>query len=570
MNMLRELSIRQFAIVEEAHIHLKNGFHVITGETGAGKSILLDALGLVLGGRASSEYVRHGATKAEVEALFELESSHPVWEKLAQEGIVSEEEGLIIRREVNANGKSTARVNGRMVTRAFLREIGSLLVQIHGQHEHQTLLHVDEHIELLDQFGTDELRQVRAEYEEWFDRAQKIERQIKKLESDQREMAQMIDLYQFQFQELKEAQLTPGEDEELNQEQKRLAYGERLLEKTENAYQALVKESGGTDLIRWVAAQLEEIADADPDVEKAFQIVESAAYQLEEAVHLLSNYREKIDIDPHRLEEVQSRLYTIQMLKRKYGDTIEEILAYQEKVASELEALTNYEENYDELIRERDLCREHLSQLAERLTALRQAAAHDLEEKIHMELKELQMEKAVFHIAFQTSERAVFHRKGKDQVEFHIAPNPGEPLRPLAKIASGGEISRIMLALQSIFAGQGVVHTLIFDEIDTGVSGRAAQAIAEKIAKLAVHVQVLCVTHLPQVACMADQHFYIYKEVEHGSTRTVVQKLQEDGRKRELARMLSGAEVTETTMKHAGEMLILADQVKQRAKMEMV
>lgn len=564
--MLRELSIRQFAIVEEVNIEFENGFHVLTGETGAGKSILLDALGLVLGGRSSSEYVRHGAQKAEVEAYFELESDHPVWAKLVSEGIETEEDGLIIRREVSENGKSTARINGKMVTRGLLREVGSLLVQIHGQHEHQTLLHVDEHIELLDHYGTDGLRELRKQYEEWFHQAQTIEKRLKSLELNQQELAHKIDLYQFQLQELREARLVPGEEEELRQEQKKLSFGEKLQAKTEVAYQALTGESGGLDRIRWTAAQLSEISDVDEEVQEAFQMVEAAAFQLEEAVHFLSQYREKVEYNPERLHEVQDRLHTIQNLKRKYGEDVEEMIAYQEKVEQELENLTHHEDHCEELRQERDLCRGHLVELADKMTQLRKEAAVELEKKVEQELGELQMGNAVFHISFQTPTKTLYHRKGKDHVEFHIAPNPGEPLRPLAKIASGGEISRIMLALQSIFSGRGPVHTYVFDEIDTGVSGRAAQAIAEKIAKLAAHVQVLCVTHLPQVACMADRHFYISKQIMDSSTRTTVVPLRFDGRQRELARMLGGVEVTETTLEHAEEMLLLADQVKRKVQ----
>ncbi|WP_093229661.1 DNA repair protein RecN [Thermoflavimicrobium dichotomicum] len=561
--MLRELTIRQFAIIEEISLTFSNGFHVLTGETGAGKSILIDALGLVLGGRASSDLVRHGAEKAEIEALFEISSSHPVWSLLNEWGLEMEET-LLLRREIAASGKSTCRINGRIVTLSMLRQIGKKLIDIHGQHEHQSLLDADEHVEWLDHFAGEEVLEVRHQYQTLFHEYQQVQKELARLNLDQQEVARRIDLLQFQKEEIRAAQLVEGEDVELEKERNRLAFAEKLLSNASQAYYYMYGENQGLDLIRKALSHMEEVLHLDERLAPVYEMMQSAYYQLEEGVHEIAKYRDELEFDPDRLNEVEERIYTIKQLKRKYGETISDILRYCQKVERELEELSQRDWIEEELSERKQQLEERLLQLADQLTFLRKKAASKLEKRVEQELADLNMGATVFHVAFyQPADRVpLFTLTGKDQIEFQIAPNPGEPLRPLARIASGGELSRIMLALKCIFTDMDQIHTLVFDEIDTGVSGRAAQAIAEKIAMVAKHHQVLCVTHLPQVACMADHHFYISKESDGYKTRTKVESLNKQGRTRELARMLGGAELTPTTHTHAEEMLCLAEEVK--------
>ncbi|MBH8606660.1 DNA repair protein RecN [Thermoactinomyces sp. CICC 10521] len=562
--MLKELVIRHLAIIEEVHIQFSRGFHVLTGETGAGKSILIDALGLIAGGRASVDFVRHGKEKAEIEAVFELAESHPVRPLLEEWGFASDElDVLIIRREITSGGKSTCRVNGRVVTLALLKQIGSKLLDISGQHEHQSLLSAEEHLSLLDQFGGAEIIHLRSQYQSLYREFKEIDQELNRLKIDQQELAHRIDLLEFQREEIEGAGLVPGEDEELEQERNRLAHMEKLMQHTAKAYQALFGERGALELLQESLSHAEEMAEVDHSLKPAWDNMQSAYYQLEEAAREISRYGDGLEFDPERLYEVEERLHLIKQLKRKYGESIDEILAYGEKIKQELSSLNHREETEAELTARRNELQEELLALAKELTAKRKKAATLLETRVEKELADLNMGSTVFHVAFYRERAVQLLPHGQDLIEFQIAPNPGEPLKPLAKIASGGELSRIMLALKTIFASSDQSHTLIFDEIDTGVSGRAAQAIAEKMAALGRKHQVLSVTHLPQVACMADHHFCIAKEALDNETRTKVERLDLNRRIRELARMLGGAQVTHTTTEHAQEMIRLAEEVKQ-------
>lgn len=564
--MLRELVIRHFAIIEAVHLQFDHGFHVLTGETGAGKSILIDALGLIIGGRASTDFVRHGEGKAEIEAVFELEQSHPARPSLLEWGFDGEDlDQVIVRREISAAGKSTCRINGRMVTLSLLKKIGHFLIDISGQHEHQSLLSTDKHLEWLDHFGGKDLLRLRKEYEQIYEAYEELYRQLEQLRKSQRDLARRLDLLKFQVGEIESAALTPGEDEELEQERNRLSHAEKLMLHSARAYENLNGEQGGLTLIQEAISHLEQIAEMDKSLQSILDLAQTAYYQLEEASHEIACYKDDFEFDPERLYEVEERLHLIRQLKRKYGDDIEEILAYGKQVEKELRVLENREETEAKLVHKMEGLRGQLEKLAQELTQKRKKAAIQLKARVETELNDLNMGSTVFHVAFlhEPEQKQRFYSHGQDKMEFQIAPNPGEPLKPLARIASGGELSRLMLALKCIFAEVDQVHTLIFDEIDTGVSGRTAQAIAEKIAFLSRKYQVLCVTHLPQVACMADCHLYISKEVLQAKTRTRVEKLDREGRTLELARMLGGVEVTSTTRNHAQEMLRLAEEAKQ-------
>ncbi|MEW9033882.1 MAG: DNA repair protein RecN, partial [Planifilum fimeticola] len=405
-------------------------------------------------------------------------------------------------------------------------------------------------------------KDLRREYEALYNEYRALEKELERLTSDERETARRIDLLNYQLQEIAAANLTAGEDQELEQERNRLVNAEKLVKAAGDAFEELYAEGRGNDSLQNALNHLEEIVRYDESVGPVLELVQSAVYQVEEAIRLLGRYRDELEFEPERLNQVEERLDLIHQLKRKYGDTIESILAYGETVAEELEELRNRDENREEVKRKLEVVREELEGVASRLTSARKRAAERLERRMEEELSDLNMANTAFRVALQPSERG-FTPTGCDRVEFQIAPNPGEPLRPLAKIASGGELSRLMLALKTIFIDVDPIDTVVFDEIDTGVSGRAAQSIAEKMAGLARKNQVLCITHLPQVACMADHHYLIAKEVSAQKTRTRVERLNAEGRATELARMLGGVEVTTTTRRHAEEMLRLAERMKQ-------
>lgn len=563
--MLQELSINNFAIIDELYLSFDNGLTVLTGETGAGKSIIIDALHLLTGGRGSAEYVRYGEKKAELEGLFIVHDHHMIHEKLAEFGIDIEDGMIIIRRDISSSGKSVCRVNGKLVTIAMLREIGSKLVDIHGQHEHQELMNASLHLHLLDQFGGKEIQTALARYKEVFQAYDQILKQINKLTENEKEMAHRLDLIQFQLKEIQSADLKIGEEEQLLEERSRLNNFEKLYEAMHTSYNALQGEQKGIDWIGLVMSQLEIAAEIDPSYEPLMESVSNSYYMLEDAAHSLRNEVDKLAYDPNRLNEIESRLNDISTLKRKYGATISDILEYSAKIEEEIETITNRESHLEKLTTKLESIRADLYLEAKQLSELRQKVAHMLTIEIHKQLKQLYMDKTVFDVRFHHAienmdekKGQVYQENGIDHVEFYISPNPGEPLKPLTKIASGGELSRIMLALKTIFSHHQGITSIIFDEIDTGVSGRVAQAIAEKIYKISHHSQVLCISHLPQVAAMADTHFYIAKEAKKDRTKTSVVTLNKEEKIKEIARMISGVEITDLTKKHAEELLELA------------
>jgi DNA repair protein RecN (Recombination protein N) len=559
--MLQELSIRNLAVIEQVTAKFHHGFHVLTGETGAGKSIVIDALALIAGGRGSADMIRHGCDRADIEAVFDLPAGHPVWETLRRLGIeAEEEETLLIRRELNLQGKSTARINGQSVTLSMLREVGEHLVNIHGQHEHQSLLRTERHLEWLDQYAGDAIAEIKNEYQVQFDKYQRLVRERRELEDTSRQQMQMLDLYRYQLEEIAEARLKPGEDEALQEERRKLTHAEKLAESAAEAYDLLNGPKGLAAISRAVS-KLEEIVKVDPGtVQPLLEQLQSAYYAAEDVVFQLRSYREGIEFNPQRLAEIEDRLDLLHGLKRKYGETIADIIAYKEKIQSETEKLDNREERLKELSEQERRLHGELMERADLLSAIRRDAAKRLSRAIESELRDLQMERAVFEVKL---EQGPLTATGSDNAEFLLSTNPGEPPKPLAKIASGGEMSRVMLALKAIFARIDRIPVLVFDEVDTGVSGRAAQAIAEKLSLLSASCQVFAITHLPQVACMADHSYEISKSItKDGRTSTSIRELQGEERVEELARMLGGVEVTEKTRHHAQEMLVLAERQK--------
>lgn len=567
--MLRELSIRNLAVIEEVNVSFHHGFHVLTGETGAGKSILIDALSLIVGGRGSADMVRYGCDKAEMEAMFDLPSQHPVWAVMERLGVQApREEMLVIRRELTAHGKSSSRVNGQLVTMTMLREIGECLVNIHGQHEHQSLLRTEQHLEWLDLFAGDLLIERKTAYKAVYQQLQQARSSVRELEETPRHNVQMLDLYRYQIEEITNANLKDGEDEHLLEERRKLQYAGKRMDSVSEAY-ALLYNGKGLDAISKAISKLTDIQSYDPAVlTPMLEQLQSAYYQAEDAVFQLRDYRDSIDSDPGQLSVIEDRLDLINGLKRKYGETIPDILQYLDRITEERDKIENRDEYLDKL--RKDELRLYLQahELAQELSELRSHASERLAAAIELELKQLQMGNTIFRVqldhptASETSEMAALNANGIDEAIFMLSTNPGEPLKPLNKIASGGEMSRIMLALKAIFAEIDQVPVLVFDEVDTGVSGRAAQAIAEKMSQLSSKCQIFSITHLPQVACMADHHYEIKKHIIEQRTSTNVTKLVEHSRIEELARMLGGVEVTEKTRHHAQEMLVLADRQK--------
>ena len=561
MGLLRELSIRNFAIIDDLTVSFFDGLTVLTGETGAGKSIIIDAVNILAGGRGSTEFIRHGEKKAELGGLFQInQDSHPIFLKLEEHGIEAEEGTIILRRDLNDSGKSICRVNGKLVPLSVLRDIGGSLIDIHGQHENQELMDEKFHIHLLDHFSQHELESVKKEYDEAYEAYRQLKREVAELSIDEQRMAQRIDLYQFQIQELEQAALRVDEEDALNEERIRLMNFHKIFERANIAYVAISGDANGLDKIGNAMNALDDIVRLDPIFKESSEAVTSSFYALQDAAYQIKNALDDLEYDAERLNEVEQRLALYQNMKRKYGTTVEEILAYYDKIEEELSQLMNRDETMqknEQLLVDMEVT---LNKLANELTVIRKQNALRLSEAIMNELRMLHMEKAKFLVNFEPLNQ--FDANGKDAVAFYISTNVGEPPKSLPKVASGGELSRMMLALKTIFSSSNGITSIIFDEVDTGVSGRVAQAIAEKIAAISINSQVLCISHLPQVAAMADHQYYIKKQVEQQRTFTTITEMQPKERIEEISRMMSGSEITELTLQHASELIQMANERK--------
>ncbi len=555
--MLRTLSVRNFAIIDRLDLEFGAGFNVLTGETGAGKSIIMDALNLLLGGRAGAEMVRGGADKATLDAVFDVAGSPELQALVAELGFELEDEQLFLSREVAASGKSSCRLGGRPASVSQLKAVGEWLVDLHGQHEHQSLLAVARHLDMLDDWGGKPVQSLRAEVTTAFQKVQSLRREREELQKDARERAHLLDLYQFQVKEISQANLLSGEDEELQTEHNRVANAQRLAEAALAAATLLTNEDGRSGVLESLAnaaRALEEAAALDPTLTPMLETLRSAAYELTETERDLVRYQGEMELDPERLEQIEDRLETIRTLKRKYGDSIEEIVRYGAETAKKVETLSNSEERGAQLAAEMSRADKRVRERCVRLSAARAKAAKEFQSITLSELRELAMEKVRFEVHTEQGEPTA---KGTDRVEFLIATNPGEPLRPLAKVASGGEISRVMLAIKAALARQEALPTMVFDEIDVGVGGRTSSVIADKMATLAKSAQILCITHLAQIASRGEHHYYIEKQVRDDRTVVTVTPLTPEQRISEIARMIGGTSVTETVIRHAREMLAL-------------
>ena len=578
--MLLELQIKDFALVEEAELKFEEGFNVLSGETGAGKSIIIGAVTLLLGGRASSEHIRTGADEAVIHGVFAVPEGSAARRAIEDLGIdIGDDDLVVISRTISRSGRNQCRVNGRPVTQGMLSSIGEHLVDIHGQHEHQSLLRVGRHIEFLDEFAGADALKLREQVRSHHDRLLELERRLAALRSGERERAQRLDLLEFQAREIDAARLSPGEDVWLARDRAVLAAADQLYAHAGAAYAALrgseADVTGASDAIAAAISEIEAILKVDDSVKGAMELLQSALAACEEAARAIRVYRDGIEVDPARLAQIEERLSAIQRLKRKYGDTVDEVLEYRRRIGEELEKAASSEEEIARIEDEVARVRASLGALSASLHGVRVRAARALEEQVKAELADLNMGSSVFCVSFSAKEDPqgvpvgdrllAVGPNGTDAVEFLLSANPGEPAKPLARIASGGEISRVMLALKSILASVDEVGTLIFDEIDAGIGGRTATAVGEKLAATSRMRQVVCVTHLAQIASMADIHYAISKVEKDGRTRTVVERLEGEARVAEIARMLGGAELTPTTFKHAREMLQAASHLRDDA-----
>ena len=559
------------ALIKELNIEFEEGLNVLTGETGAGKSIIIEAIDLILGGSTATDLIRDGEGSLVVEGLFllALQEKELISNLNLDTEIVDEEGALLIKREVNKKGRNKCWINQRLINLSTLQEIGTFLVDLHGQHNHQSLLDSSKHIDLMDNLGGNKIIEYRKElvnnYRMWREKSKKLFQLI----SDREENLKRIDFLKFQLEEIDKASLVKDEDKSLEEEEMVLRNAEKIIETMEKAnfvlYEGGSEQASVRDTLSEVSTDLGEIASLDRRIEKIRENLKEAGYQFEDIVNEIVKYKDEIDLDSQRIKEVEGRLNLINSLKSKYGSTIEEILEYRQKMYQELEEIDCSEDKVKKLKEELDSLENKISAISHHLNVNRKKIAKDLEETVIKELEDLNMKKCQFKVSINNYEddngievegkKYKISPKGIDDIEFMISPNVGERVRPLSRIVSGGEVSRIMLALKSILSDVDQVPTLIFDEIDSGVGARLGEVIAQKLKALSKKRQVICVTHLPQIACRARRHFYIEKYILNNQTGIKLIEMEGKERVKEIARMLDGSQMSEITIQHAQKML---------------
>ena len=550
--MLLEISIKNFAIIEAISLNFEKGMTVLTGETGAGKSIIIDAMNMMLGARATTDVIRHGAPKAEIEGLFSVENSLSLQEIFDEQGIELGDE-IIIRREILQNGRSVSRVNGQMVNLSVLRSIGQYLVDIHGQHDQEELMRPQLHIQMLDGFGDADFLELKQAYQTNFDAYRKMRKQLLEIKKNQEEHKARIEMLEFQMAEIESASLQPGEDLKLNQERDKLLNHKNIADTLTNAYTMLDNEEfSSLSNVRSAMNDMESLEDYDAEYREISTSLSESYYVLEDVAKRLEDIIEDLDFDGNRLMQIESRLDLIHAITRKYGGNVDDVLLYFAKITEEYNLLTGNNLSSDDMEAELKQLEVSLVDLASKLASARHNLAQQLENEIQQELKDLYMDKARFQVQFT---KGKFSREGNESVEFYISTNPGEDFKPLVKVASGGELSRLMLAIKSAFSRKEGKTSIVFDEVDTGVSGRVAQAIAQKIHKIGQNGQVLAISHLPQVIAIADYQFFIEKISNDHSTVSTVRLLTVEERVEEVAKMLAGENVTEAALSQARELL---------------
>ena len=550
--MLLEISIKNFAIIEEISLTFENGMTVLTGETGAGKSIIIDAMNLMLGARASLDVIRHGANKAEIEGLFSVGENAALTQILEENGIGVTEE-LIIRREILQNGRSIGRINGQMVNLTTLRAVGQYLVDIHGQHDQEELMKPNMHIRMLDEFGDSQFASVKKHYQDLFEHYRRLRKSVLTKQKNEQEHKARIEMLEFQIAEIEAAALKSGEDQALNQKRDKLLNHKHIADTLTNAYVMLDDEEfSSLSNIRSAMNDLMTLEEFDADYKDMSSNVSEAYYILEEVTKQLSDVIDELDFDAGSLQQIEARLEVIHSITRKYGGSVDDVLDYYENITKEYNLLTGNDESSDDMEKDLKRLEKELIVAAENLSQERHQLAKNLEAEIKQELADLYMEKADFQVQFS---KGKFNRDGNEAIEFYISTNPGEGFKPLVKVASGGEISRLMLAIKSAFSRKEDKTSIVFDEVDTGVSGRVAQAIAQKIYKIGSHGQVLAISHLPQVIAIADYQFFIEKRSDENTTVSTVRLLSEEERVEEIAKMLAGSDITEMAREQARELL---------------
>ena len=550
--MLLEISIKNFAIIQEVSLTFDRGMTVLTGETGAGKSIIIDAMNLLLGSRATTDVIRHGSPKAEIEGLFSLEKNAELEAILTQQGIAVSDE-LIIRREILANGRSVSRVNGQLVNLSVLKEIGPYLVDIHGQHDQEELMRSSHHIGLLDSFGQANFQELKASYQQVFEAYRTLRKQVLDKQKNELEHKARIEMLEYQIAEIEAADLQAGEDEALLQERDRLLNHKQIADTLTNAYAMLENEDfSSLSNLRSAMNDMQSVEEYDKDYKEISQQLTESYYVIEDISKRLADILEDLDFDGNRLLQVENRLDLIYSITRKYGGQVDDVLDYFAKISQEYQLLTGSNLTGQDLEGQLKVLEADLIAKAGELSQARRELAQVLENQIHQELQDLYMEKSRFRVDFS---KGKFGRQGNEQIEFYISTNPGEDFKPLVKVASGGELSRLMLAIKSAFARKEGKTSIVFDEVDTGVSGRVAQAIAQKIYKIGQFGQVLAISHLPQVIAIADHQFFIEKISDEASTVSQVRLLTFEERVEEIAKMLAGDVVTEAARSQARQLV---------------
>lgn len=563
--MLKTLSIWNFALIEHIEIEFDKGLNILTGETGAGKSILLGALGMVIGYRSNVDAIRTDCDFLRVEAVFSLKDEPKVKDFVLANDILLEDDLLIITRQITRSGRNTIQVNNCHVTMAILRKLGELLVDIHGQHANQALLKPEKQLALVDDFNEDDVLKQKAAYLQTYKTWLELKAKLHKSQTNTQQMAQRMDMLNWQITEIENAKLTVGEDEKLEAEIKTLANAEKISLLTQDAYQLLAEGEAGKFAVLSSLAQirgdLEKLGQYNENMQRLYHVVDEVYLQLQDSAEEIRDYGESMDYNPQKLDSMQSRMDDIDKLRRKYGATIEAILAYGEKAKQELDYIENYDANIAQLEQEIAEVEQTLKVKAQKLHELRKQSADNLAKLIMQELASLSMADARFQINVNMTDN--YTENGADEIEIMFSANVGESLKPLSKIVSGGELSRIALALKTITAQKDDIGLMVFDEVDIGVGGKTAQMMAEKIARIALYRQVICITHLPQIAAMADTHFYISKQIKDHKTFTNIEQIDYGARLKEIARMTSGTELSQASLENAEEMLTNARRKKE-------
>ena len=564
--MLERLNISNIALIEKEEIEFGKGLNILSGETGAGKSMIIDSINLVLGERADKDIIRRGAEKAVVEAVFFFEDTNII-KAITDMDIDCDDGYVVIKRTISAEGKSSIRINGSTITASMLRQISESFIDIHGQHEHQSLLNPKKHIDILDKFCGENLENLKKELSELIKEYKVILKGLEDLSGDDKKRAEKIDLLTYVINEIDDAALSPEEEDILTERKRVLNNAERIKKLTNECLSLLYygsdKGRSAIDNIGESVKNMSSVSSIDSSSEEIYNMICDTEAMLDETIKSLRSYNETIFSNGKELEEIEERLDEIYHLKRKYGSTVEEILAHRDKTQKELDFILNSEEELKRLKGEKSRVFEKIKSICESMSQIRHEVSENIELRIEKELKDLEMKNAKFKI--NVVRKDTFNSKGFDSVEFLISPNLGESLKPLAKIASGGEMSRVMLALKTVVSDADCIETFIFDEIDTGVSGKTAQKVAEKMAVIAEKRQILCITHLPQIAAMADTHFLIEKNVSEGKTVSAIEKLDRVGSVDEIARLIGG-EKTVLVEKTAEEMKATADNIKLKIK----